>query len=64
MQYFKWKSYFSLCKYKFTRDKIWALDLATWNSLHNARLSRSSMLYNPRQAGTALAASYETEDFY
>ena len=23
--------------------------LATWNSLHDARLSRGSMLYNPRE---------------
>ena len=38
------KSNFYLCKYKFTYDETWALDLATCDSLHNARLSRGSML--------------------
>ena len=40
------KSYFFLCKYKITCDETWALDLTIWNSLHNARLSLESMLYN------------------
>ena len=43
------RSYFSRCKYKCTRDETWAQDSATWNSLHDARLSRGSMLYNPRE---------------
>ena len=36
------KSYFFLCKYKFTRDETWALDLAKWNSLHDVRNSCGS----------------------
>ena len=35
--------------YKFTCDEMWALDLTMWNSLHNARLRRGSMLYNPQE---------------
>ena len=37
------------CKYKFTRDETWVQDPATWSSLHDARLSRGSMLYNQRE---------------
>ena len=45
-QYFTWKIIFFPVQ---IYDKTWALDLAKWNSLHDARLSHGSMPYNPQE---------------